>query len=361
MGLKITFILPGGARHPSGGFKVVYEYANRLARAGHQVTLIHPAYVGTAKARHPASELRRAVSRYFSRLLSRRWQPSHWFTLEKDVRITWVPLLHPAFIPDADIIFATLWLTAEKVALLPDTKGEKYYLVQGLETWGGAADRVFDTWTLPLKKIAVSRWLQDEIIKRGAQAEYVPNGLDTGKFGLDNPLQARRSTHIGMLYSALPIKGSRDGIAALCAAHEKDPRITAELFGVPPRPEDLPAWIIYHQTPKQEQLRALYNRCAIFVSPSHSEGWGLTASEAMLSGTAVIATRIGGHMEFCIDRQTALMCTPGDTAGMASLILQLVGDAPLREKIASAGQALVSRFTWESSTRNLLGIIDGHS
>src|SRR4051812_45620810 len=44
--VRIGFVLPGISRVPVGGYKVVYEYANRLARLGHAITLFHPRYWG---------------------------------------------------------------------------------------------------------------------------------------------------------------------------------------------------------------------------------------------------------------------------------------------------------------------------
>ncbi len=41
--MKITFILPGPGCTPVGGYKVIYEYANRLAKLGNEVTVVHPA------------------------------------------------------------------------------------------------------------------------------------------------------------------------------------------------------------------------------------------------------------------------------------------------------------------------------
>ena len=35
----ITFILPRTGEEPIGGFKVVYEYANRLAKDGYHIIL----------------------------------------------------------------------------------------------------------------------------------------------------------------------------------------------------------------------------------------------------------------------------------------------------------------------------------
>jgi len=352
--MKITFILPGGAHNPSGGFKIVYEYANHLSRAGHKITLIHPAYVGSAIERHPVSALRRALSRYISRLLTLRWKPGRWFTLENNIDIHWIPLIHPAFIPDADAIIATLWLTAEQVHKLPASKGKKFYLVQGIETWGGADDQVIQTWKLPLKKIAISRWIQNELRQAGEESTYIPNGLDFEKFGRDTPITERHPNHISMLYSTLPVKGSKDGIAALIAAKKESPDISAELFGVPSRPDDLPEWIIYHQTPTQPELRSIYNRCSIFIAPSLSEGWGLTASEAMQCGAAVIATRIGGHEEFCIDMQTAILCDPGNTETMKNAIINLIHNGELRENLSLGGHEFISRFTWESSVEKLM-------
>ena len=38
--MKISFVLPGVSRIPVGGFKMAFEYANRLSNRGHEVTLI---------------------------------------------------------------------------------------------------------------------------------------------------------------------------------------------------------------------------------------------------------------------------------------------------------------------------------
>lgn len=39
--MKVVFVLPGVQREASGGYKVVYDYANWLAEHGHGVTLLH--------------------------------------------------------------------------------------------------------------------------------------------------------------------------------------------------------------------------------------------------------------------------------------------------------------------------------
>ena len=37
----ITFILPRTGEEPIGGFKVVYEYANRLAKDGYHINIVY--------------------------------------------------------------------------------------------------------------------------------------------------------------------------------------------------------------------------------------------------------------------------------------------------------------------------------
>ena len=40
--MKITFILPGVIKIPSGGVKIIYRYAKELSSLGYKVTIISP-------------------------------------------------------------------------------------------------------------------------------------------------------------------------------------------------------------------------------------------------------------------------------------------------------------------------------
>lgn len=355
--MKITFVLPGTGQNPSGGFRVVYEYANRLSQRGHEVCIVHPAYIGAARRLNPVLACRKSLTRYVTRLLTGRWRPRAWFAIDPKVRLVWVPFLHSAFIQDADAIVATLWLTAEQIAQLAPRKGRKYYLIQGLETWGGGEERVMATWKAPLRKIVIARWLEDIGRDLGERCDYLPNGLDFSKFGCDVAIEARRGTHVGMLWHSLTTKGSADGIAALTLVKQSVPELTVELFGVKPRPEQLPEWMQYHQNPGQEELRRLYNRCGIFVSPSWAEGWGLPASEAMMCGAAVVATDIGGHREFARHEQTALISPARDPQALATNVLRLIQDEALRQTLAENGRLAIQQFTWERAVNRLEAVL----
>ncbi|MEI3210934.1 MAG: hypothetical protein V8S42_00375 [Lachnospiraceae bacterium] len=38
--MKVCFVLPKFSRKPIGGFKIVFEYANRMSKRGHQVEIL---------------------------------------------------------------------------------------------------------------------------------------------------------------------------------------------------------------------------------------------------------------------------------------------------------------------------------
>src|SRR5262245_50724866 len=57
--VKITFVLPMYLNSPSGGFKVVYEYANRLQERGHKVSVVHPRNI---ERRSGASEIVKSLA-----------------------------------------------------------------------------------------------------------------------------------------------------------------------------------------------------------------------------------------------------------------------------------------------------------
>src|ERR1700691_4641272 len=105
-GLRITFLLPGSGYLPTGGGKVVYEYANHLSRRGHRVSLVHPALVYAEAS--PFQVLRSAAS-FLQRSTTRGFRPEKWFPVEPGVRMLWVPSLSRRFIPDGDAVLATAW------------------------------------------------------------------------------------------------------------------------------------------------------------------------------------------------------------------------------------------------------------
>lgn len=347
--LRVTFVMPRTGEWPSGGFRIIYEHANHLSRRGHAVRIMHPGrfVINPTKLDH----LKNAV-RYVLRNVDGRFTPDPWLRMEPNVRLSCVPSLSERWMPDADIVIATAWQTAEWVSRYSKSKGQGFYLIQHLETWNGPEDRVFSTWKAPLKKIVPSKWLVDLAGGMGESAIYIPYGLDTNLFETIIPRRDRRPNQLMMLYHNAKWKGCDEGLQALSMVREKDPDVQATLFGVPPRPKTLPDWIEYHQSPAPGLLRDLYNKAAIFVAPSRTEGWGLTGCEALLCGAALVATDIDGHREFAFHEQTALTSPARLPEPLAANILRLIKNPGLRVDLARKGFDFVQQFTWERAANS---------
>ena len=348
--LKITFVLPRTGEWAAGGFRTVYQFANHLSRRGHELTVVHPGRLVINP--RVLDHLKNAI-RYGIKKVNGKYKPDKWIRIEPSVKLTCVPSLSERFIPDGDIVFATAWQTAEWVTQYPKSKGIGFYFVQHLETWNGPEERVYATWKLPLQKVVPSRWLADIAGNLGESAIYIPYGLDVDTFQMTTPSEERLPKQLMMLYHDAEWKGCDDGFEAIRLAREEEPEISVIFFGVPERPENLPDWIDYYQSPTPKLLRELYNRAAIFVAPSRTEGWGLTGCEALLCGAALVATDIDGHREFAFDGQTALTSPGRDPRGLANNILRLLRDPALRIKLAIQGHAFVRQLTWERATSSL--------
>jgi glycosyltransferase involved in cell wall biosynthesis len=293
------------------------------------------------------------VVRYALKKIDGRYTPESWLNVDPKVRLSCVPSLSERFVPDGDVVVATAWQTAEWVSQYSRSKGRGYYFIQHLETWNGPQDRVLATWKTPLQKIVPSKWLEEIAQGLGESAIYIPSGIDSDAFGIIIPPEERLPNHLMMLYHKAEWKGCDDGLEALSLVREKEPDIRVTLFGVPARPELLPDWIDYHQSPSRNRLRELYNEAAIFVAPSRTEGWGLTGCEALMCGAALVATDIDGHREFAFNGQTALTSPARSPRALAKNILRLIRDPVLRINLAKDGHYFVRELTWERASTSL--------
>lgn len=361
--MTITFVLPRAANIPMGGFRIVYEYANRLHALGHTIHIVH------VLATYPGPNLElRLRSWILNRLmyfgLRGTYRPN-WFPLHKDIQIhaTFRPS-NDAF-PVADAIVATAWQTAEWIAVLPESKGRKYYFLQSVESLfdDAFAERVCKTWYLPLHKIAIADWIIQEIKNHGCDQPIVkiPNGYDLNEFGLDIPLSVRNPTTVMTLYHPDPKKGFEDAFNAVLKARKEIPEIQLLVFGAFPKPANLPDWVSYHREPDRVTLRRLFNESSVFLAASWLEGWALPPCEATLCGASICATDIGGYSELATHEETALVSKVKHPGEMAIHLLRLIRDPQLRNRLNTAAIQRLHQYDWEASTRMFESELGKHS
>ncbi len=97
----------------------------------------------------------------------------------------------------------------------------------------------------------------------------------------------------------------------------------------------------------QEGLPQWYRQMDIVLMPSRSEGFGLTAIEAMASGCVVVASDVGGLPEVVRDGICGLLHRTEDVTDMASKISTLIGDEALYDRLQAQSLVEVEKYSFE--------------
>ncbi len=346
----ITFIFPGHAKYPCGGNKVVNEHANRLAADGHEV---HIAYAGSLFWAKKSLYFKLTnCYRYIERLI-KGYSCREWFPLDQRIKEHFTLSLNYRHVPKSDIYVCTSPYTAMYVKDYPTDS--KYYFIQGYENWGAVTDKILrSTYHYPLRKIAISSWLQHIITEEEHEpCALVPNGFDMDYFRQTVSSEKKDKYNVAMVYHTMELKDCQCGFDALLIAKKKFPQLRVSIFGIPERPANLPEWYEYHQRPDRNTHNRIYNESAIFIGTSKAEGWGLPIGEAMICGAAVACTDNPGYLEMAKDGVTALVSPVHDSDALAANIIRLIEDDELRQRIARSGHEFIQQFTWEVSYRRM--------
>ena len=86
----------------------------------------------------------------------------------------------------------------------------------------------------------------------------------------------------------------------------------------------------------------------------------MPAMEAMACGAALVTYDNGGCRDYAVDGLTALVAPRRDVAALAKALGRAVGDRTLRQRLAGAGHALVTReFDWDRAAERLEAALAG--
>ena len=104
----------------------------------------------------------------------------------------------------------------------------------------------------------------------------------------------------------------------------------------------------------EDDLRALYSSCRVFVYPSLYEGFGLPPLEAMACGAPVITSNVSTLKETVAT--SARLFAPTDAQALASIIVELLEDQAERRRLSAAGLKRAAEFSWERTARLTLAV-----
>jgi glycogen synthase len=361
--------------YPGGAEKVVFEVGKRLAKKGHEVTVLTSKIPNTASREEmEGMHIIRTPSLYFEKLPFSFLPPP--FTLSP-------ALNYDILKQDADIFhmhnrfwyylgtLANLKLIKRKKLMLTLHNARAIGIDQQTDVSAGFYD---DIWAKRImencdKMTAVSDWTKRVTVpeKLWPKCEVILNGIDTTKF---YPREKKLSQHIRdkfnigddelILTNARIIK--QKGYEYLISAfselvHDKEHR-KAKLLIIGKGP--LKEWvlekakalgvgdsvIITTGIPEQE-LPLYYNAADIFALASIWEPCAVVLFEALASGTPVVAFGAGGIPEI-VDEECGRVVPPRDSHALYLKMKELLEDKKLRDKLSiRARKKAEANFTWD--------------
>jgi glycosyltransferase involved in cell wall biosynthesis len=97
-----------------------------------------------------------------------------------------------------------------------------------------------------------------------------------------------------------------------------------------------------------ESIPEYFSISDIFIRPSRSEGFGNSFIEAMAAKLPVIATPVGGIVDFISDKETGVFCYPDNPQSIVRTVNMLLSDSSLKEYIVKNAYELVSKkYRWD--------------
>ncbi|MFA5359797.1 MAG: glycosyltransferase family 4 protein [Patescibacteria group bacterium] len=208
---------------------------------------------------------------------------------------------------------------------------------------------------------AISNYLANFAREMGykGRLEVVPNGVNAEKFKIENlnkkelknKFNINESDKILVTISRLVKKNAIDDIIKslvylpenikfLILGDGPDKKFLENLV----KELKLENRVILKGQISQDDLPKYLAVADIFIRPSLSEGQGIAFLEAMAAGVPVIATPVGGIVDFLRDKETGLFCEVNNPKSIAEKAKILLENKDLVEKIKINAVKLVREY-----------------
>lgn len=344
--------MPGFSRTPIGGYKIIYEYSNRLQELGHELYILSLNDNKLKKYKLPKT-LRKASVNILNKL-----EPS-WYILNKNiVKISSEEKQALKRVEDCDVVFATGIQTVE-VVKNNFHNAKKFYFIQGYENWASNEQYLHETYSYGFCNIVVSSRLKEIVDKYSKTPSIlIKNPIDTQVYKMVKKQEDRKKHSIGILYHTQKLKGLKYAMEAIFKLKDKYPDLTVEMFGMFSRPNTFPEWIHYTRSASQEETVKIYNDVQVFLCASIEEGYGLTGLEAMACGACLVSTSYNGVLEYAKNNENSLLSPVKDVDSLVNNVKRLFEDSNLRNRISMNSNDYVKKFSRKESVYKINDLIN---
>jgi N-acetyl-alpha-D-glucosaminyl L-malate synthase BshA len=208
---------------------------------------------------------------------------------------------------------------------------------------------------------AVSRFLKEKTITNygiDKDIQVIPNFIDPVKYRRVDASKLRQNfapegekvlTHISNFRQ---VKRVQDVVRIF---HEVRKRVPSKLLLIGDGPDRSSCELLARELGifehvkflgKQNELVPLLSASDLFLIPSQSESFGLSALEAMACEVPVISSSVGGLPELVLHGQTGFIAEIGDIERMAKYAIELLVNEPKYKLFAEASRArAIGMFT----------------
>ncbi len=166
---------------------------------------------------------------------------------------------------------------------------------------------------------------------------------------------------LGTIAELHPIKRLAVAIEAMAKLKRDYPTCRYLVIGEGEERKRLTKLIAYHNLTKQvfligkvEEAAALLPAFDIFILPSKSEAFGYVLIEAGLAGVPVIATQVGGIVDFIETETNGLLIPSDDSDAIVKAVKRLLENRAEAAKLAQKNTVVAKTFTVEKSARETM-------
>lgn len=189
---------------------------------------------------------------------------------------------------------------------------------------------------------AVSRYLKDETSSAfgcaGSRIDVIPNFIDPSvydrtRYAPQLADQVRGRKVLMHISNFRPVKRVRDVVGIFARVTREIPSVLVMVGDGPDRIDAeqearrLGVSDSVYFLGKLDSVAPLLASADLFLLPTSSESFGLSALEALATGVPVIGSNSGGLPEVVRHGETGYLCGVGDVEGMASAAISLLRDA----------------------------------
>ena len=353
------------ANPQAGGAEVhLLEILKRIARKGHQVTLLCSSFPG-AKQKDESDGIRiiRRGSRYNFNLVApfafrALLKEQEWDIVIEDINK--IPFYTP--------LYHRLPLLVVIPHLFADTVFKEINFVLGLYIY--LSEKPIPNVYKGFKFMVISESTKEDLVKRGIPEDdvfVIKCGIDQALYRVDSQVEKYPTPtviYLGRLKKYKSIDHLLTGVSLLL---DKIPEARLVIVGDGDYKgnlmdiakklnlEDRVEFTGY--VDKYEKIERL-RKSWVAVYPSLKEGWGLTNIEANACGTPVVASNVPGLRDSVIEGKTGLLFEYGNVQELSDCMSKILSDTKYRENLIRGGFSWAKGFSWDDTAAKTLALIE---